>query len=141
MMEHGKLNGTLPGREDGYIIGDGVIQNADGTFSPNTTKVDLPGYYADYYRRANVESNSFDATYIKLREISFTYTFPKSFLEKAKLKHLSLSIYGRNLYTWSDFPIYDPETAALNGGNMVPGVEMGQMPSPATYGFNIKVSL
>lgn len=141
MMEHGKLNGTLPGREDGYIIGDGVIQNADGSFSPNTTKVDVPGYYADYYRRANVESNSFDATYVKLREISFTYTFPKSFLEKTKLKHLSLSIYGRNLYTWSDFPIYDPETAALNGANMVPGVEMGQMPSPATYGFNLKVSL
>lgn len=141
MMEHGKLNGTLPGREEGYIIGDGVIQNPDGSFSPNTTKVDVPGYYADYYRRANVESNSFDATYVKLREISFTYTFPKSFLEKTKLKHLSLSIYGRNLYTWSDFPIYDPETAALNGANMVPGVEMGQMPSPATYGFNLKVSL
>lgn len=141
MMEHGHLNGTLPGREQGFIIGDGVIQNADGSFSPNTTKVDLPGYYADYYRRANVESNSFDATYVKLREISFTYEFPKSFLERTKLKGLSLSIYGRNLYTWSDFPIYDPETAALNGSNMVPGVEMGQMPSPATYGFNLKVSL
>lgn len=141
MMEHGKLNGSLPGREEGFIIGDGVIQNADGSFSPNTTKVDVPGYYSEYYRRANVEANSFDATYVKLREISFTYTFPKSFLEKTKLKGLSLSIYGRNLYTWSDFPIYDPETAALNGANMVPGVEMGQMPSPATYGFNLKVSL
>ncbi|WLD23421.1 SusC/RagA family TonB-linked outer membrane protein [Flavobacterium dauae] len=141
MMEHGHLNGSLPGREDGYIIGDGVVQNADGSYSPNTKKVAVPDYYKEYYRRANVEANTFDATWVKLREISIAYSFPKSFLERHKLKGLTVSAFGRNLYTWSDFPIYDPETAALNGANMVPGVEMGQLPSPATYGFNLKVSL
>ncbi|UYW01006.1 SusC/RagA family TonB-linked outer membrane protein [Flavobacterium agricola] len=141
LMEHGKLNESLMGREQGFIIGDGVIQNADGSFSPNTTKVDPSTYYADYYRRANVESNSFDATWVKLREVSFGYSFPKETLDRWKLKDLRISVFGRNLYTWSDFPIYDPETAALNGSSMVPGVEMGQLPSPATYGFNIKVSL
>lgn len=141
MMEHGHLNGSLPGREEGYIIGEGVVKNADGSYSENTTKVDVPAYYSEYYRRANVEANSFDATWVKLREISLSYSFPKSFLDRNKLKGLTLSVFGRNLYTWSDFPIYDPETAALNGNNMVPGVEMGQLPSPATYGFNLKVSL
>ena len=141
MMEHGHLNESLMGRENGYIIGDGVVQNADGTYSPNETKVEVPAYYSEYYRRANVEANTFDATWIKLREISIGYSFPKSFLERNKLKGLTVSVFGRNLYTWSDFPIYDPETAALNGANMVPGVEMGQLPSPATYGFNLKVSL
>jgi len=140
-MEHGHLKGSLMGREDGYIIGDGVVKNADGTYSENTTKVEVPAYYSEYYRRANVEANLFDATWVKLREISISYSFPKSFLERNKLKGLTLSAFGRNLYTWSDFPIYDPETAALNGANMVPGVEMGQLPSPATYGFNLKVSL
>lgn len=140
-MEHGHLKGSLPGREEGYIIGDGVVLNADGTYSPNTTKVEPHTYYGEYYRRANVEANSFDATWVKLREISIGYSFPKTFLDKHKLKGLTVSVFGRNLYTWSDFPIYDPETAALNGANMVPGVEMGQMPSPATYGFNLKVSL
>lgn len=141
MMEHGHLNESIMGREDGFIIGDGVVKNADGTYSPNETKVDVPAYYSEYYRRANVEANSFDATWVKLREISIAYSFPKSFLERNKLKGLTISVFGRNLYTWSDFPIYDPETAALNGANMVPGVEMGQLPSPATYGFNLKVSL
>lgn len=141
MMEHGHLNESLMGREEGFIIGDGVIQNADGSYSPNTKKVAVPDYYSEYYRRANVEANTFDATWVKLREISVSYSFPKSFLDRHKLKGLTLSAFGRNLYTWSDFPIYDPETAALNGANMVPGVEMGQLPSPATYGFNLKVSL
>ena len=141
MMEHGHLNGSLPGREDGFIIGDGVVKNADGSYAPNTKKVAVPDYYAEYYRRANVEANTFDATWVKLREISIAYSFPKTFLTRHKLKGLTVSVFGRNLYTWSDFPIYDPETAALNGANMVPGVEMGQLPSPATYGFNLKVSL
>lgn len=55
-FEQGKLKHTLYGREDGYIIGDGVVANSDGTFSPNTTKVGVPQYYKEYYRRANVES-------------------------------------------------------------------------------------
>ncbi|WP_082455765.1 SusC/RagA family TonB-linked outer membrane protein, partial [Hymenobacter sp. AT01-02] len=33
MSEQGKLKSTLPGREEGYIIGDGVVANADGTYS------------------------------------------------------------------------------------------------------------
>ncbi|WP_246034250.1 SusC/RagA family TonB-linked outer membrane protein [Empedobacter tilapiae] len=140
-MEHGHLKGSLPGREDGYIIGDGVVINPDGSYSQNTTKVKVPDYYSEYYRRANVEANSFENTYVKLREISIGYSFPKKLIEKHHLKGLTLSIFGRNLYTWSDFPFYDPETAALNGSSMVPGVEMGQLPSPATYGFNLKVNL
>lgn len=139
MSEQGKLGHTLYGREQGYIIGDGVVANTDGTYSPNTTKVAPADYYKSYYRRANLESNSFDASYIKLRDISVEYSFPKKIINKMGLERLLVSVYGRNLLTLSSFPIFDPETAALNGSSMMPGVEMGQMPSPATYGFNIKL--
>lgn len=141
MMEQGKLAGSLMGREDGFIIGDGVVQNADGSYSPNTTKVGLPDYYARYYRRANIESNSFEASYLKLREVSLMYDFPKSWLKGTGLDGVQFSVFGRDLAMISDFPIYDPETAALNGDTILPGVEMGQMPSPATYGFNLKLKL
>jgi TonB-linked SusC/RagA family outer membrane protein len=139
MSEQGKLKHTLAGREQGYIIGDGVVRNGDGTFSPNTTKVNPADYYGEYYRRANLESNTFDATYVKLRDVSIEYDFSKKVLERLSMTRLSVSVYGRNLWTITDFPMFDPETAALNGGSMMPGVEMGQMPSPATYGFSIKL--
>lgn len=139
MSEQGKLKHTLAGREDGFIIGDGVVLNTDGSYSPNTTKVNPADYYGSYYRRANIEANAFDASYIKLRDLSIEYNFPKPTLERLKLTKLSVSIYGRNLATLTSFPMFDPETAALNGGSMMPGVEMGQMPSPATYGFNLKM--
>ncbi len=141
LMQQGKLKSSFYGRETGYIIGDGVVLNGDGTYSPNTTKVETPAWYNRYYRRANVESNSFDASYIKLREVSLTYNFPKKWLSNSFIQGVSLSVFGSNLAVISDFPIYDPETAALNGNTILPGMEMGQMPSPASYGFNINVKL
>ena len=139
MMEQGKLKSTLPGREENYIIGVGVIQNPDKTYSPNTTKVLPVDYYGDYYRRANVESNSFDASYLKLREARLEYNFPKTLLGKSFFKQVSVALYGRDLLMISSFPVFDPETAALNGATILPGVEMGQLPSSRTIGANITV--
>lgn len=140
LMEQGKLRSTFRGRDTGFIVGEGVVLNDDGTYSPNTYEAVTPDWYRRYYRRANVESNAFDASFIKLREVSLAYGFPKKWLENTGIFGLDLSLFGRNLAMITDFPIYDPETAALNGDTILPGIEMGQMPSPATYGMNLKVN-
>jgi hypothetical protein len=138
MMEQGKLKSTLPGREEGFIIGDGVVLNADGTYSPNETKVIPAAYYAEYYRRANIESNSFDASFLKLRETRIEYTLPPALLARTKaLTGATIGLYGRDLAMWTKFPMFDPETAALNGGTILPGVEIGQLPSMRTMGVNL----
>lgn len=136
MSEQGKLKHTLRGREENYIIGEGVVQKTDGTYAPNTTKVLPPDFYADYYRRANVEANSFDASYLKLREVRLEYNFPKEKLGKF-FKQATIALYGRDLLLISSFPAFDPETAALNGSTLLPGVEMGQLPSTRTMGVNL----
>ncbi|WP_281632896.1 SusC/RagA family TonB-linked outer membrane protein [Flavobacterium luteolum] len=141
LSEQGKLNSNSMGRETGFIIGEGVVQNADGSYSPNTKEVKTADWYTRYYRRANIESNSFDASFGKLREISLQYNMPKRWLKNTGLQSVQFSLFGRDLATVSDFPIYDPETAALNGDTILPGIEMGQMPSPATYGFNLSLTL
>ncbi|MCE7054948.1 SusC/RagA family TonB-linked outer membrane protein [Algoriphagus sp. AGSA1] len=137
MSEQGKLTHTLKGREDGFIIGEGVVDNGDGTYSPNTTEVNLADYYTEYYRRANVESNSFDASFIKLREMRVEYGVPVRLLQKTGIRQASIALYGRDLAMWTKFPMFDPETAALNGGTLLPGVEMGQLPSTRNMGVNI----
>lgn len=141
MTEQGKLMHTLAGREEGGVIGNGVVQNADGSFSPNTKRVPVNTWYGDYYRRANVETNSFDASFLKLREVRFEYRLPKSFLTRLKVSNASIALYGRDLAMISKFPIFDPETAALNGSTIMPGVEMGQMPSTRTWGLNLRLQL
>ncbi|UOQ70178.1 SusC/RagA family TonB-linked outer membrane protein [Hymenobacter cellulosilyticus] len=138
MSEQGKLKSTLPGREEGFIIGDGVVANGDGTYSPNTTKVIPAAYYAEFYRRANIESNSFDASYLKLREARMEFSLPAGLLARTKaLTGATIGLYGRDLAMWTKFPMFDPETAALNGGTILPGVEIGQLPSTRTMGVNL----
>ncbi len=137
MTEQGKLKHTLRGREENYIIGDGVVRDGIGHFVPNTKKVLPVDYYVEYYRRANVEANSFDASYLKLREARLEYAIPTSKLGKSFIRQAMIALYGRDLFMITSFPIFDPETAALNGNVLLPGVEMGQLPSTRTMGVNI----
>jgi hypothetical protein len=137
MTEQGKLKHTLRGREENYIIGEGVMLSADGKYVPNSTKVLPADFYADYYRRANAESNSFDASYLKLREARIEYNFSKKLLSKTAFKGATIALYGRDLVMWTKFPIFDPEAAALNGATIMPGVEIGQLPSTRTFGANV----
>lgn len=137
MTEQGKLEHTLRGREENYIIGDGVVANANGQYVTNTKKVIPVDYFTEYYRRANVEANSFDASYLKLREVRLDYTLPIKAFGKSFIKQAVFGVYGRDLLMLMSFPIFDPETAALNGNVLLPGVEMGQLPSTRTMGVNI----
>ncbi|GAB3765103.1 SusC/RagA family TonB-linked outer membrane protein [Spirosoma pomorum] len=141
MTEQGKLKHTLYGRETMTIVGDGVVQNEDGSYSPNTKPVAINTWYADYYRRANVETNSLDASYLKLREVRLEYALPRSLVSRWKISGASIAFFGRDLAMISKFPIFDPETASLNGATVVPGVEMGQLPTPRTWGINLNLKL
>src|SRR5690606_28051875 len=107
MTEQGKLKHTLRGREENFIIGEGVVLDGSGRYVPNTTKVLPVAYYADYYRRANVEANTFDASYLKLREARLEYVLPKSILDRTFIQQVTVALYGRNLLMWTDFPIFD----------------------------------
>lgn len=141
MTEQGKLAHTLKYRdsEDGMMVGEGVVQNADGSYSPNTSRILVSKYYSDYYRRANVETNSFDASYIKLRDARIGYVFPKTITESMKLREMSISLYGKNLWMWTKFPIFDPEAATLDDSDITPGVDIGALPSTRTVGLNFNV--
>ncbi len=137
MTEQGKLKHTLRGREENFIIGEGVVRDGNGHYAPNTKKVLPVDYYTEYYRRANVEANSFDASFLKLREARLEYSIPKNRLQRTFIRQATVALYGRDLLMLTSFPIFDPETAALNGNTLLPGVEMGQMPSTRTMGINL----
>ena len=138
MSQRGRLDNTLAGREEGFVIGEGVVINSDGMFLPNMTQVNPQRFYDQYYRRDNAESNTLDASFVKLREMSIQYIFPGKIVSMLKLQDLSMSVFGQNLLLFSKFPIFDPETAQLGDGAITPGVEMGQLPSTRTIGISLK---
>lgn len=139
MSEQGKLKHTLRFRENPNfeVVGEGVQELADGSYKKNDVAIPVNEYYKDYYRRANVETNSFDASFLKIREARLEYNFSRNFLEKIGFEKVSIAVWGRNLAMWTKFPLFDPEVGALNSGTIVPGVEMGQLPSTRTMGINL----
>jgi len=50
-------------------------------------------------------------------------------------------VYGRDLFIWSPWPIFDPEFGTLAGSDIVRGFEVGQFPSTRTMGFTLSVGL
>ncbi|TNF43838.1 MAG: SusC/RagA family TonB-linked outer membrane protein [Cytophagales bacterium] len=143
----GQLEETLFGRENGYdlsvegngIISEGVVQNADGSFSPNTVKITSRNWHNRYYERNNVEAAKYDATFLKLREVTIGYTIPRSVLGRLPIQDLKISLVGRNLALWTENPHFDPETLSMGGGTLIPGVEDMSFPSTRSIGFNINL--
>jgi TonB-linked SusC/RagA family outer membrane protein len=137
--EAGSLANTVPGREDG-IVGDGVVLNNDGTYSENTQRVSAYTYYRGYYKRPNVESSTFDATFVKLRELALGYSVPSKFLKNKWIQSAHFSVTGRNLFLFTGVPNIDPETSFVSGGTVVPGIENAQIPSTRSIGFDLKIT-
>jgi TonB-linked SusC/RagA family outer membrane protein len=143
----GQLEETLYGRENGYdltidgngIISEGVVQNTDGTYSPNTLKISSRNWHNRYYERNNVEAALYDATFLKLREVTIGYSIPRKVLGKTPIQDLKISLVGRNLALWTENPHFDPETLSMGGGTLIPGVEDMAFPSTRSIGFNINV--
>ena len=136
--ESGILASTLAWRDG--IVGNGVVRDGSGGFVPNTQKVTAEAW-AYAVPRNNAEAYIYDASFVKLRQLSIGYSFSEPVLEKLKLQGFSISLVGSNLFLWTDVPNIDPEAQGLNGGTLLPGFEVTQLPSTKSYGFKINMKL
>ncbi len=81
-----------------------------------------------------------DGTYLRIKNISLGYTFPKKVISKLKLDNLRLYCNIQNLVTFTGYSGYDPEIGVSTMGPNVYGVDYGRYPSPTTYSFGINMS-
>ena len=127
MLEETALGGN---REAGVIL-PGV--KADG--SPNDVVLDAADWGGSFYSTVDAQ-NVFDASYIKLRDVTIGYDLPKSIIGNY-LQGVRVSVFGRNLATWNlAWDGVDPENTAYGSGN-IQGLEGGSLPSTRTFGFNV----
>lgn len=75
-----------------------------------------------------------DGSFVKLREISLSYRFPKLLGGKSDL---NVSLVGRNLISWDNYNGYDPETNAGGTNNIQRGIDFGNVPIPRTYQLTV----
>lgn len=139
MAEQGKTTITLPGRYNG-IIGNGVVMGADGKYKQNDViATDIDEYYRSHYGADNAEGSTFSTDFVKFREARLDFTLAPGLTKKLGLQRATLGIYGRDLFIWSPWPMFDPEFGTLSGTDIVRGFETGQFPSTRTMGINLVV--
>ncbi len=141
LAEQGKTTNTLPGRYNG-IIGNGVILGTDGKYRPNDViATDIDEYYRSHYGIDNAEGSTFTTDFIKFREARIDFTISSKLSKKLGLQRATFGIYGRDLFIWSAWPMFDPEFGTLSGTDIVRGFETGQFPSTRTFGANLIIGL
>jgi TonB-linked SusC/RagA family outer membrane protein len=141
LAEQGKTVNTLPGRYNG-IIGNGVIENSNGTYRVNDVVAEnVPNYYVAHYGRDNVEGATYSTDFIKLRQARIDYTLSPKLISKLGLQRTTIGIYGRDLLTISTWPAFDPEFGTLNNGDINKGFEYAQFPASRTFGINLTIGI
>ncbi|MCK5277826.1 MAG: hypothetical protein KAK04_04795, partial [Cyclobacteriaceae bacterium] len=122
---------------DGYVF-EGIVES---TGEPNTTPVSDPAYrgYLPYINSV-ITGSVLDASNIRMREASLSYSFPREWVSKLKMTNLTLSATGRNLFFfYRPADHIDPE-AGYSSGNTGNGIEQSTLPSTRSIGFNLRVN-
>ena len=80
-----------------------------------------------------------DGSYLRIKNITLGYTFPKALLRRAKIDNIRIYANIQNLYTLTNYTGYDPEVGAStqDSTGLTFGVDNGRYPSPTMYSFGL----
>ena len=124
---YGVSKATAQARDKGYVSLEGRQIS------------DVKGFYKNVVggRAGVTEYYMYDATNLRLREVSLSYSFPRKWIQKTNcLKDLQLSFVARNLcFLYKKAP-FDPDLV-LSTGNDNQGIEVFGMPTTRSLGFTL----
>ena len=83
-----------------------------------------------------------DGSYLRIKNITLGYTFPKTVLQRVKIDNVRLYMNIQNLYTFTKYMGYDPEVGAStqDSSGLTFGVDNGRYPSPMTCSFGLNIT-
>ena len=128
MNYFGASKASLPYHE-GTMVAEGINE---ATGQKNTVQVSKQQYYMAY--NDVTEAGIFDTSFLKLRDVTLSYQFPK-------FAGINLSVYGfaRNILLWAKLPGLDPESSQGNG-NMSGYFERYSVPNTSSFGGGFKIA-
>lgn len=127
---------------DETVVFEGVLE--DGT--PNTQAVPyadpatgVSSYYWQRYGFGGItEMNIHDTSWIRLRELTVSYSLPSNLFNNIPMEGASLTFTGRNLWLSTDYPGIDPETNLTGASNGI-GLDYFNMPNTKSYNLGLQV--
>jgi len=112
---------------------DYIVNGAD----PNNTFYQFPyNSYGDVIWDFTA-TRTYDATNIKLREVSLTYSLPVSITNKLKLNNVNIALVGRNVFQWNASGRNEDPESAFSGVGVSQGILRATLPSVRSIGFKL----
>jgi TonB-linked SusC/RagA family outer membrane protein len=142
MTQDGFTKQTLLGREgEPPLTLTGVTDDGAGGYKP-FSKTYTPGEAANYWGRLGdraAEKFIYDASFIKLRQVTLGYQIPKKILSRTPVQGLMVSFVARNLAILKkNTPNIDPESSYTSSNSQ--GLDYFGFPATRTYGFNLRAN-
>lgn len=115
------------------------VPGTRGADDPGNTDTDVKAAYQD---PAITVSDRFieDASYLRLKNVSFGYTIPERILERVKIKSLRFYVSAQNYWTLTDYTGYDPEASQAGQALINRGVDNGVYPNNKSIQGGIQLS-
>lgn len=146
-----QLTWAVTGRFGGQVISDtqalldrygvsevsAIARDNGGVAIPGNGIVDAQSYY-EVISQMPGAYYVYDATNIRLADLTVSYTLPRTKL--GNICDLTFSLTGKNLWMIYCKAPFDPESTSSTTNNFYQGVDYFQQPSIRSYGFNVKVS-
>ena len=121
------------------VVFKGVVQNADGSYSPNTTPIILDQTFINTYFYP-VSSNFIeDGSYIRLSYVTVGYDLSKLLVSKCPVKGLNVTLTGRNLFLLTKYSGSDPQVTESGSSYGSGSGGFDRYGVPKTRSFNISV--
>ena len=143
LASDGALKTTLQGRDGGLVFGKNIFSKFNAVKEngqQNDIEVNAEKLWTKIGGRNTPLGEAFveDATNIRMREISLSYSMPASTLENIPINDIKLSLVARNLFFFYNEASTDPETVTDNG-IIADGFDSFALPSVRSFGVNLKV--
>ena len=101
-------------------------------------QTDIPHFSNSTFWPTNSSRFVYSANFVKLKNLSLTYSLPQNILGRARMRSVDVYVSGQNLFTISNYPGFDPElTNATNA--VLQGVETAVVPNARTYTVGCRI--
>lgn len=81
-----------------------------------------------------------DGTFVRLKNISLGYTFPRVVTDKLGMNSLRVYVSGQNVITWTEYSGYDPEVGSFNQNPLINNVDNGRYPISRAFTFGLNAN-
>jgi len=134
----GTLYETGIDRESPRIIPGVIVDPTTGKETPNNIQISAQTYWQAEGLQS--ELNVYDATVLRLRELTFGYDLPKNLTGKMHISGIYFGVFARNVWFYAPNSPIDPEVNTQGAGN-IRGLELQNFPNARSMGVNLKLSL